>query len=297
MSHNLPLSPVAKGYLWGIGGVVVFGFTLPFTRLVVPVMDPVFVGLGRAVFAAVIALCLLLGTRSPWPGRRQWLALGIVAAGVVIGFPVLSAIAMQSVPATHGGVVLGLLPLATALASVLVNRERPPLWFWITAIAGALLVVIYAAGTQFGAVSSGDLFLVGATVSAAIGYAISGRLARSMGGWRVICWALVVALPFIVIPAWTAMPKTDVVIAPHQWLAFAYLALASQLGGFFLWNRGLALGGVARVSQVQLLQPFITLVGAMWILSEVITMRDLAFAVAVVVCVALNKRILSAGGR
>ncbi len=279
-----------RGLLWGAVGVTAFGLTLPMTRLVVPVMDPVFVGLGRAVIAALAAAVLLVLSRSPWPERQEWPALAVVAAGVVLGFPVLSAMAMQSVPASHGGVVLGLLPLATALASVVFNRERPSPGFWLTAAAGAALVVFYAGGADLGRLSTGDLLLLGATVSAAVGYAVGGRLSKHMGGWRVICWALVLSLPFIVVPAWRYAPVDLASVSMEQWAAFGYLALVSQLAGFFFWNRGLALGGVARVSQVQLLQPFVTLVGATTILGEAWGVRDLAFAALVVASVGLNRR-------
>jgi drug/metabolite transporter (DMT)-like permease len=283
-------SPVLRGFLWGGGGVVAFGLTLPMTRLVVPVMDPVFIGLGRAVVAALVAIALLWASRAPLPTRQQWLPLSVVAAGVVLGFPVLSAMAMQTVPAAHGGVVLGLLPLATALASVVLNHERPSPGFWITAAIGAILVVLYAGGINLEGLVAGDLLLLGATVSAAIGYAVGGRLSATMGGWRVICWALVMSLPVILVPTVLRMPLQPEAISIEQWAAFGYLALVSQLAGFFLWNRGLALGGVARVSQVQLLQPFVTLVAATFILGELWGVRDLAFALLVVASVALNKR-------
>ncbi len=283
-------SAALAGLAWGACGVVAFGLTLPLTRLVVPVMDPVFIGLGRAVVAALVAAVLLALSRAPWPNRRQWLSLAVVAAGVVLGFPVLSAMAMQSVPASHGGVVLGLLPLATALASVVLNHERPSAGFWLTAAAGALLVVVYAGGADLGQLAAGDALLLGATVSAAVGYAVGGRLSASMGGWQVICWALVLSLPFIAVPAWQRAPVDLAAIGVEQWTAFAYLALVSQLAGFFLWNRGLALGGVARVAQVQLLQPFVTLVGATVLLGEAWGLRDLVFALLVVASVGLNRR-------
>lgn len=282
-------APLA-GLAWGAVGVVAFGLTLPMTRIVVPVMDPVFIGLGRAVVAAVVAAALLALSRAPWPDRGQWLSLAVVAAGVVLGFPVLSAMAMQTVPASHGGVVLGLLPLATALASVVLNHERPSTGFWLTAAAGAVLVVVYAGGADLGQLAAGDALLLGATVSAAVGYAVGGRLSASMGGWRVICWALVLSLPFIAVPAWLRAPVDLAAVSVDQWLAFAYLALISQLAGFFFWNRGLALGGVARVAQVQLLQPFVTLVGATVLLGEAWGLRDLAFALLVVASVSLNRR-------
>lgn len=297
MSAAEPAGAALRGYLWGTGGVVAFGLTLPMTSLVVSVMDPVFIGLGRAVVAALVAAVLLAVTRAPWPTRHELVGLVVVAAGVVLGFPVFSAMAMQTVPASHGGVVLGLLPLATALASVLINHERPSAGFWLTAAAGAVLVVIYAGGADLGSLVAGDLLLLAAAASAAVGYAWGGRLAATMGGARVICWALVLSLPVIAAPALARAPSDFAAIGAGQWAAFAYLALVSQLAGFFLWNRGLAVGGVARVSQVQLLQPFVTLLGAGVLLSEDWGARDLVFALLVVASVALNRRTVVSTGR
>lgn len=280
---------VVRGLAWGLAGVVAFGLTLPMTRLLVTVMDPVFIGLGRAVVAAMAAAVLLLVSRAPWPSRGQWPQLAVVAGGVVLGFPLLSAMAMRTVPAVHGGVVLGLLPLATALASVVINHERPSPLFWLTAVVGAVLVMLYAGGSDLASLAAGDALLVAAVAAAATGYAAGGRLAREMGGWRVICWALVLSAPLIVLPAWWHRPLPADLDGGH-WLAFAYLALVSQLAGFFFWNRGLALGGVARVSQVQLLQPFVTAAAAAVLLHEGIELRDMVFALAVIACVAGNRR-------
>ena len=280
----------SKGMLLGLLGVVSFGLTLPATRFVVPYFDPVFIGLGRAVPAALVAAMLLLITRQPVPNRKQLYQLLVIAAGVVLGFPVLSAWAMQTVPASHGGVVLGLLPLATAVAGALISGEKPSLGFWVAGMAGSVLVIIYSLSQGGGWFHGGDLALLGAVLSAAIGYAVGGKLSREIGGWQVICWALVIGLPFIIAPAWIHAPQSVAHIHGSVWLGFLYLALVSQLFGFFLWNKGLAIGGVARVSQTQLLQPFVTIVASALLLSEAIDTATIVFALLVVGMVAVSKR-------
>lgn len=276
--------------LYGLLGITAFGLTLPVTRFVTPVLDPVFIGLGRAVLAALAAGVLLLATGQRLPGRRQLGRLVVVGLGVVIGFPVLSAWAMQTAPASHGGVVLGILPLATAIASVFVSSDRPSTGFWVFGVLGSVLVVAYALIEGVGRIQVADLALLGAVISAAIGYAVGGDLARHLGGWQVISWALVLMLPVIVGPALWRMPGELQAIPAPVWVAFLYLALVSQFFGFFWWNKGLALGGVARVSQIQLLQPFITLAASVAVLQEVITTETYIFAVLVVIVVAIGRR-------
>lgn len=276
--------------VFGFLGVTAFGLTLPATRFVVPYLDPVFIGLGRAVVAAMVAAVLLLLARGALPTKRQFTRLGIVALGVVVGFPVLSAWAMQTVPAAHGGVVLGLLPLATAVAGVLISKEHPSFGFWLSGVVGSVLVVSYAWLQGVGGFQLGDLALLGATVAAAIGYAVGGQLARELGGWQVICWALVVSFPFILIPALMQAPEAGWALPVNVWLSFMYLALVSQLAGFFFWNKGLALGGVARVSQTQLLQPFITIIASVMLIHETLDATTIIFALLVVGTVAINRK-------
>lgn len=272
--------------LYGLAGVSAFGLTLPATRFVIPYLDPVFIGLGRALVAALVAGALLLGARQRWPARGQIGRLLVVGLGTVIGFPVLSAWAMESVPASHGGVVLGILPLMTAVASVFVSSDRPSLGFWLFGILGSALVVAYAVLEGAGGLQLADLALLGAVLSAALG----GELARQLGGWQVMCWALVLMLPLIVAPVLWRMPAAPLALPGAVWAAFLYLALVSQLFGFFWWNKGLALGGVARVSQTQLLQPFITLAASVLLLREVITTETIVFAVLVVAVVGAGRR-------
>lgn len=279
-----------RGMLYGLLGVAAFGLTLPATRYVAPYLDPVFIGLGRAVLAALVAGLLLYASRQPIPTRRQFGGLFIVGLGVVVGFPVFSAWAMQTAPASHGGVMLGILPLATAIASVFVSRDRPSAGFWLFGVLGSVLVVAYALLEGVGRIQVADLALLGAVVSAAVGYAVGGELSRHLGGWQVICWTLVLMCPLIVGPAVWRAPADPVEIPPVAWACFLYLALVSQLIGFFWWNKGLALGGVARVSQIQLLQPFVTLLASAAALQEIITMETYVFAVLVVVVVAIGRR-------
>lgn len=279
-----------RGMLHGFLGVAAFGLTLPATRYVAPYLDPVFIGLGRAVVAALVAAALLYATRQPVPSRQQFARLFVVGLGVVIGFPVLSALAMQTAPASHGGVVLGILPLATAIASVFVSHDRPSAGFWLFGVLGSVLVVVYALLEGVGRIQFADLALLGAVASAAIGYAVGGELSRQLGGWQVICWTLVLMCPIIVAPALWRAPAELAAVPVPIWLGFLYLALVSQLLGFFWWNKGLALGGVARVSQMQLLQPFVTLLASAAALREVITTETYVFAVLVVIVVAIGRR-------
>ncbi|ADE16802.1 protein of unknown function DUF6 transmembrane [Nitrosococcus halophilus Nc 4] len=279
-----------KGLILGFLGVTAFGLTLPATRFVVPYFDPLFIGLGRAVVAALVAGVLLLLAKETVPHKKQIIQLIIVALGVVIGFPVLSAWAMQTVPASHGGVVLGILPLTTAIVGVLISREKPSLGFWTSGILGATLVVTYSLFRGVGDFLWGDLALLGAVIAAGIGYAVGGKLSREIGGWKVICWALVLSLPIILVPAIMKAPQEIYEFPSKVWISFLYLALVSQLFGFFLWNKGLALGGIARVSQTQLVQPFITITASVMLIGETMDMATIIFALLVVVTVAFNRK-------
>lgn len=279
-----------KGLLFGLVAVVLFGFTLPVTKMLTPIMHPLFIGLGRATLAAMIALLILLFSKQSIPTPRQLARLAVVALGVVIGFPVLSAWALQTVPASHGGVVMGILPLATVAAGVLVSHERPSKGFWFVGLVGAGLVTLFSLHGNSDGLVIGDLILVAAIACAAFAYAMGGVLAKDMGGWQVICWALVISLPFIVWPSWYYAPENLSTQPLTIWIAFLYLALFSQLFGFFFWYKGMAIGGVARVSQSQLLQPFVTIVAAALLLGESVSMTTLLFASAVIATVAVSKK-------
>lgn len=279
-----------KGMMLGLIAVTAFGFTLPATRLIIPYMDPLFIGLGRAVLAALVAICLLLWFRQKIPNIQQIRQLCLVTLGVVVGFPVLSSWAMQYVPAAHGGVVLGILPLATAVVGVLIGKERPSLRFWLVSLLGTALVVLYTLLQGSSGFHIADIALFGAIMSAAVGYAYGARLSKQLGGWQVICWALVLALPFILLPAIYYAPTSFASVPLSGYISFIYLALVSQLLAFFVWYQGLALGGIARVSQMQLLQPFITLFAALVFIGEGIDSQTLVFVCLVVSSVWLGKK-------
>lgn len=286
-----PVVPAeSRGLHYGLLAVMAFSLTLPATRVAVADLDPVFVGLGRSVAAAGIALLILLFTRPCFPTRDQWRGLALVAASVVVGFPLLTAWAMERVPASHGAILLGVLPLVTAAAGALRAHERPSPGFWIAGLAGSILVVAFALISGAGKPTLADLALLGAVLAAALGYAEGGRLARTLGGWQVICWALVLAAPFLVIPVVLSSPQHAELVPVNAWLAFAYVALVSQLFGFFIWYHALALGGIARIGQLQLLQPFFTLFAAGFLLGERITSLTVVFALAVVVTVAVGRK-------
>ena len=285
------MSDESKGMFLGLVGVVSFGLTLPATRFIIPYFEPVFIGLGRAVIASFVAAFLLTATKQTRPSKNQFYQLLVVASGVVVGFPILSAWAMQTVPASHGGVVLGVLPLATAIVGAVVSNEKPSVAFWICGIVGSAVVIAYSLLQGVGEFQTGDFFLLGAIVSAATGYALGGKLSKEIGGWQVICWALVISFPFIIVPAWLEAPQDAVGSLPlNVILSFLYLALVSQLFGFFFWNKGLALGGVARVSQTQLLQPIVTLVASAFLINETINLQTIVFAILVIVTVAIGKK-------
>lgn len=280
------------GYVAGAIGVLFFGLTLPMTRLAVVDFDPVFVGLGRAILAAGVAGIILLVTRQPWPTRADVVPLLITSAGVVIGFPLLATVAMIYVPAAHGGVVIAVLPLATAVAGVVFARERPSAGFWLCAVAGSLAVLVFSIleGASLSDAGYADLLLAGAVVCAAIGYAQGGVLSRSLGGWQVICWALLIALPVLVPIVWIFSGSINWAASGPAWIGFVYVAIFSQLIGFFAWNIGLARGGIAKVGQLQLFQAFVTIAAAALILDERITWLQVVFAVIVVAIVMVGKR-------
>jgi drug/metabolite transporter (DMT)-like permease len=278
-----------RGMWLGAIGVAIFSLTLPFTRMAVAELNPVLVALGRAVVAAIGSGLLLWWIGAPRPTSAQLRALLIIALGVVIGFPVLSSIAMRYVPASHGAIVIGILPLATALFGALRFGERPSPGFWIAALAGSGIVIAFAFWQGGGALHAADFALFGAVIAAAMGYAEGGRLSQTMGGQQVISWALVLSMPLL-LPAtvWLGW-HYGVSASPKAWIGFGYVSLFSMFIGFFFWYKGLALGGIARVGQVQLLQPFLTLIGAALILGEALEADNFLFAVAVIAVVAVGR--------
>jgi drug/metabolite transporter (DMT)-like permease len=285
-----PSSRERLGLLLGFVGMAIFGGTLPATRIAVSAIDPIALTSLRTAIAGLCSLALLLVLRRPLPPRALWPQILIAMLCVAILFPFLMALAVQTVDASHGGVVLGILPIATALVAVAITHERPRPLFWIASVAGAALVIAFALRQGGGALSSGDVLLFAAVAVSAVGYAFSGRLTAQMPGWEVISWVLVIALPVSIPAATLTMPADITQIALKPWLALLYVALFSQWIGFFAWNAGMAMGGIARVSQIQLLQPFITFALASFFAGETITPQILLFASAVVATVAISTR-------
>jgi drug/metabolite transporter (DMT)-like permease len=278
------------GLAWGLLGVASFSLTLPATRVAVAELDPVFVGLGRAVVAAALAAIVLAATRTPWPGRRALPRLALVAGGVIIGFPLFSALAMRHVPAAHGAVIIGILPLATALAGAWIAHERPSRAFWGCAAFGSAVVVAFAFWQGGGWPQPADALLALAAIAAAIGYAEGGRLARTLGGWQVISWALVIAAPFVLVPTLVVADARLTGVSTAAWAGFAYVGVVSMFLGFFAWYRGLALGGIGAVGQVQLLQPFLTIFASAVLLGETIDPATFIAAALVIAAIAMGRR-------
>ncbi|MBA5608109.1 DMT family transporter [Duganella sp. FT3S] len=279
--------------LLGLIGVAMFSLTLPFTRMAVADFNPAFVALGRAVAAACCAALWLGWNRAPWPPRSALLPLACVAGGCIVGFPWLTSIAMRSVPATHGAVLVGLLPLATAVWAALRGGERPSAGFWCMAMLGSALVAGFALRDGGGTLRPADLALLAAVLLAALGYAEGGKLAQRLGGPQTICWALLLAAPVLApAVAWLAWHDAARIAAAgaRAWAGFAYVSLVSMFLAFFFWYRGMALGGVARVGQVQLVQPFLTMLGAGLFLGETPEWPTLVFALAVIIVVGAGRK-------
>ncbi len=283
-------SLMRQGQFFGFLGVLGFSLTLPATRVAIPSIDATILGLGRALVAAVFAGIVLAVKRKPWPNRLQCKRLIVVSVGVVVGFPFFSAWAMQYVPASHGAVVLGVLPLVTALFGRMRSHERPSPLFWFSSVGGSLVVVVFALGAGGGSFQIADLALLAAILFAALGYAEGGDLAREMGGWQVICWALLMAAPVLVFPVGFAVWRHGFSPTPLGWLGFSYVSFFSMFLCFFAWYHGLALGGIARVSQIQLLQPFLTLAFSVLLLHESVGLSALVAAGFVTLSLILSRK-------
>jgi hypothetical protein len=291
------MTPAERQGMWlGLLGVMIFSVTLPVTRLAVgtaeaPYLSGVFLAMGRASVAGVLSLLYLFYIRAAWPNKAQWQGLSLVAIGVVFGFPLLTSLAMRHVEASHASVITGVLPLATACLAAVINKQKPSWGFWLCAITGSGVVVVFAllrSGQSGFALQVADLLLLGAMVFGAVGYAWGGRLTQSMGAEQVICWALVMSLPLTVPLAWFNQPTSTVPWS--AWAGFAYVSLFSMWLGFFAWYRGLALGGTVRVSQIQLLQPFLGMLIAIPLLGETLDALTVGFGLGVVATVFVSKK-------
>jgi drug/metabolite transporter (DMT)-like permease len=278
------------GWISGFTGMVIFSGSLPATRVAVTDFDPVFLTGMRATIAGVLALALIGLVRVDRPRASDLLPLALVSAGVVIGFPLLTALALQHINAAHSVVFIGLLPLATATFGVLRAGERPRPFFWLFSGLGSLLVAGFALGQGGRASLLGDGLMIAAVLVCGLGYAEGAKLARRLGGWQVICWALALSLPVMVVLAALTWPPSFAGVTATAWIGLGYVSLFSMLIGFVFWYRGLALGGIGAVGQLQLLQPFFGLALAATLLGEPVSGTMIAVTVAVVVCVAGAKR-------
>ncbi|EZP26348.1 DMT family transporter [Pseudomonas sp. RIT288] len=285
-----PALEKTSGWINGFIGVLIFSGSLPATRLAVLEFDPVFLTVARAAIAGVLAVFLLWLFRERRPARDQWWSLLIVALGVVLGFPLLTALALQHVTSAHSIVFVGLLPLATAIFAVLRGGEHPRPVFWLFSILGSALVVGFALSQGLTASPTGDLLMLAAILACGLGYAEGAKLSRILGGWQVICWALVLSLPVMALLSLWLAPASFSHVSLSAWMCLTYVALFSMLIGFVFWYRGLAQGGIAAVGQLQLLQPFFGLTLAATLLHEQVSVGMLAVTVGVIFCVAGAKK-------
>ena len=276
----------AAGWINGLVGVVIFSGSLPATRVAVMQFDPVFLTVARAAIAGVLALCLLLAFKEKRPARSDIGSLAVVAAGVVVGFPLLTALALRHVTSAHSIVFIGLLPLATAIFGVVRGGAPPTPAFWAFSRHGSALVAGFALTQGLTASPVGDGLMLAAIIVCGLGYAEGAKLSRRLGGWQVISWALVLPLPVTIAATVLAMPSTFAGIGAAAWIGLAYVSLFSMLIGFVFWYRGLAQGGIAAVGQLQLLQPFFGLALAAVLLGEQVTGVMLAATAGVILCVA-----------
>ncbi|MCP8894860.1 DMT family transporter [Shinella daejeonensis] len=279
-----------RGWINGFIGMTIFAGSLPATRLAVGGFDPVFLTAARGGLAGLCALALLALFRQKKPQRAEIGPLVVVALGVVVGFPLLTALALQYVSSAHSLVFIGLLPLSTAIFAVWRAGERPQPAFWLFSGLGSALVVGFAFSQGVSITPAGDLLMLGAIIVCGLGYAEGARLSRRLGGWQVVCWALALSLPLMLALALLSWPASFGAIAPPAWAGLVYVTLFSMLIGFFFWYRGLAQGGIAAVGQLQLLQPFFGLLLAAWLLGETVTAAMLATSAGVVVCVFAARR-------
>ncbi|WP_442588063.1 DMT family transporter [Pedobacter sp. AW31-3R] len=285
-----PVNEHSGGWMNGCIGIVIFSGSLPATKLAVSAFHPLFLTVSRATIAGLLALCVLLFYREKRPKQQYLRSLIIVALGCVIGFPLLSAMALQYTTSAHGMVFMGLLPLVTAVFAVIRGGERPPQVFWFFSIAGSLLVVGYAIAQGLSSSPVGDILLLLAIIVCGLGYAEGAKLSKTMGGWQVISWALVLSLPMMGVLTFLLLPESFTEVSVTAWAGLAYISLFSMFIGFIFWYRGLAQGGIARIGQLQLLQPILGLVLATTFLHEAVTPGMMAITTGVILCVAGTKR-------
>lgn len=274
-----------SGWLNGLAGVIIFSGSLPATRIAVQDINPFFLTFIRASIAGVLALMLICLFKVKRPDPSQLYSLFIVAMGVVIGFPLLTAMALQHITSSHSIVFLGLLPLATAIFGVIRGGERPRRAFWLFSLSGSLLVMGFALSHLVAVSLKGDLLMLASVIVCGLGYAEGAKLSRELGGWQVISWALIISLPFMLIASYLTLPESLSHISTSAWLALGYVSLFSMLIGFIFWYKGLAIGGIAAVGQLQLLQPFFGLGLSASLLHESVSPLMIAVTLGVILCV------------
>ena len=283
------LAPSGLGL--GVLAVILFSFSFPATKLAVDGLEPLLVSFGRAAVAGVLAIAYLAAVRAPLPSAAQLRRLAVVAGGVVIGFPVLTSIALDAQTSAHVAVVTAVMPAATAVAAVVRAGERPSAGFWAAALAGMAAVIVFAVAQGAGGLDRDDVLLLVAVALVGLGYAEGGALSRELGGARTICWALVLSLPLTAAVGSIAAATSPLGAVPADaWLGFAYVSLFSMFLGFFAWYAGLARGGVAKIGQVQLAQPILTLGWAAFLLGESVTVATVLCALVVLACVIATQR-------
>ena len=279
------MNKTTSGWLNGFMGVLIFSGSLPATRLAVVELDPVFITVARGSIAGVLALAMLVAFRQARPSAHEHVSLAIVALGVVVGFPLLTAFALQYVTSAHSIVFIGLLPLMTAMFAVFRGGEHPRPGFWLFSCIGSALVAGFAFSRGLSGFSIGDALMLAALIVCGLGYAEGARLSRNLGGWQVISWALVISLPVMAPLALVYMPQSIGEISFAAWAGLAYVSIFSMFIGFVFWYRGLAQGGIAAVGQLQLLQPFFGLMLATVLLHEDVSWTMISVTAAVVLCV------------
>jgi len=279
------MDKTASGWVNGFVGVLIFSGSLPATRVAVMDFDPTFVTSARAAIAGMLGLAMLLLFREKRPQRGDLVSLVIVALGVVVGFPLLTALALKHITSAHSIIFIGLLPLATAIFGVLRGGDRPRPAFWLFSCIGSALVAGFALTQGVTASPVGDGLMLAAVVVCGLGYAEGAALSRRLGGWQVICWALTLSLPIMLVLSFATLPQSFAAVGSHAWIGLAYVSLFSMLIGFVFWYRGLAQGGIAAVGQLQLLQPFFGLALAASLLHEQVSPLMVVVTLGVVACV------------
>lgn len=291
MEHTVTAQPnTARGWVNGFIGVVIFSGSLPATKIAIEGFSPDFLTAARAVIAGILSVLIFIFLRQKIPNKTHLLPLIIVAVGGVIGFPFLTALALQHVSSAHSIVFIGLLPLATAFFAVLRARERPRKLFWLFSVIGSLFVIGFALFQGGKSTFLGDMYMIAAILLCGLGYAEGAVLSKKLGSWQVICWALVISLPIMLVLCLALWPENVTTVPAKAWFGLMYVSLFSMLLGFFFWYRGLAEGGIAGVGQLQLLQPFIGLLLSAWLLNETVNTLMILSTCGVIFCVAASKK-------